>query len=230
MNQFLNQLAFGWYPYLAVTTLIVGSILRFDADQFSWRSQSSQFLRRKQMIWGSNLMHLGIIVLFFGHLIGLMTPVNLLDTFGIGHGFTILDRSDAEDLVNLVRSQLGLSDKDKRFPRKGTIAEIFGKCENTLQPIEGVVLNEFAHFSEFLEDLIKLKAAYETQKQQRQLLDYDDLLVKLSLLLTDAEGAGGKVAEQFRYILVDEYQDTNRLQAQLIRRLARGSRACAGSS
>src|SRR5690606_38897163 len=81
------QLAFGWYPYLAVTVLIVGSILRFDADQFSWRSQSSQFLRRKQMIWGSNLMHLGIIVLFFGHLVGLMTPVNLLDTFGIGHGF-----------------------------------------------------------------------------------------------------------------------------------------------
>ena len=87
MNEFINQLAFGWYPYLAVTVLIVGSILRFDADQFSWRSQSSQFLRRKQMIWGSNLMHLGIIVLFFGHLIGLMTPVNLLDTFGIGHGF-----------------------------------------------------------------------------------------------------------------------------------------------
>jgi nitrate reductase gamma subunit len=87
MNDFINQLAFGWYPYLAVTVLIVGSILRFDADQFSWRSQSSQFLRRRQMIWGSNLMHLGIIVLFFGHLIGLMTPVNLLDAAGIGHSF-----------------------------------------------------------------------------------------------------------------------------------------------
>ncbi len=87
MYDFINQLAFGWYPYLAVTVLIVGSILRFDADQYSWRSQSSQFLRRKQMIWGSNLMHLGILVLFFGHLIGLMTPINLLDAVGIGHGF-----------------------------------------------------------------------------------------------------------------------------------------------
>ncbi|HET7410013.1 MAG TPA: respiratory nitrate reductase subunit gamma [Paracoccaceae bacterium] len=86
MENFLNQLVFGWYPYLAVTVLIVGSILRFDADQSSWRSQSSQFLRRKQLMWGSNLMHLGIIVLFFGHLIGLMTPVNLLDAVGIGHG------------------------------------------------------------------------------------------------------------------------------------------------
>lgn len=141
---------------------------------------------------------------------------------GIGHGFTILDRSDAEDLVNLVRGQLGLGDKDKRFPRKGTIAEIFSKCENTLQSIEDVVLDEFSHFSEFLEDLIKLKEAYDTQKQQRQLLDYDDLLVKLSGLLAETEGVGGKVTEQFRYILVDEYQDTNRLQAQVIRRLARG--------
>lgn len=86
MNGFINQLAFGWYPYLAVTVLIVGSILRFDADQYSWRSQSSQFLRRKQMIWGSNLFHLGIIVLFFGHLVGLLTPINVVDAFGISHG------------------------------------------------------------------------------------------------------------------------------------------------
>src|SRR3546814_9159893 len=55
MNDFLNQLVFGWYPYLAVTVLVVGSILRFDAAQYSWRAQSSQFLRRKQMILGSNL-------------------------------------------------------------------------------------------------------------------------------------------------------------------------------
>lgn len=87
MNDFINQLAFGWYPYLAVTVLIVGSILRFDASQFSWRSQSSQFLRRRQMIIGSNMFHMGIIILFFGHLVGLLTPVTVIDTLGIGHGF-----------------------------------------------------------------------------------------------------------------------------------------------
>jgi nitrate reductase gamma subunit len=87
MNEFLNQLAFGWYPYLALTVLIVGSILRFDADQYSWRSQSSQFLRRKQMIWGSNLFHLGVLVLFVGHFVGLLTPINVFDYAGIGHGF-----------------------------------------------------------------------------------------------------------------------------------------------
>ena len=87
MNDFINQLAFGWYPYLAVTVLIVGSILRFDANQYSWRSQSSQFLRRRQMVLGSNLFHMGIIVLFFGHLVGLLTPINVFDALGVGHGF-----------------------------------------------------------------------------------------------------------------------------------------------
>ena len=87
MNEFINQLAFGWYPYLALTVLIVGSILRFDADQFSWRSQSSQFLRRRQMIWGSNLFHLGVLVLFVGHFVGLLTPINVFDAVGISHGF-----------------------------------------------------------------------------------------------------------------------------------------------
>lgn len=87
MTDFINQLAFGWYPYLAVTVLVVGSVLRFDANQYSWRSQSSQFLRRKQMVLGSNLFHMGIIILFFGHLIGLLTPVTVIDNLGIGHGF-----------------------------------------------------------------------------------------------------------------------------------------------
>lgn len=87
MAEFFNQLAFGWYPYLAVTVLIVGSILRFDKAQYSWRSQSSQFLRRKQMLIGSNLFHLGILVLLGGHFVGLLTPIGVFDFFGVTHGF-----------------------------------------------------------------------------------------------------------------------------------------------
>jgi nitrate reductase gamma subunit len=83
MNEFLNQLAFGWYPYVALVVLFVGSILRFDKDQYSWRSQSSQFLRRRQMIVGSNLFHLGVLVLFVGHLIGLLTPIGVFHAVGI---------------------------------------------------------------------------------------------------------------------------------------------------
>ncbi|MCC7549410.1 MAG: respiratory nitrate reductase subunit gamma [Burkholderiales bacterium] len=83
MNQYLNQLAFGWYPYVALVVLFVGSILRFDKDQYSWRSQSSQFLRRRQMMIGSNLFHLGVLVLFVGHLIGLLTPIGVFHAVGI---------------------------------------------------------------------------------------------------------------------------------------------------
>ena len=87
MTDFINQLAFGWYPYLAVTVMVVGSILRFDSNQYSWRSQSSQFLRRRQMVWGSNLFHLGMLVLLAGHFVGLLTPINIFDAVGISHQF-----------------------------------------------------------------------------------------------------------------------------------------------
>ncbi|MGZ8348170.1 MAG: respiratory nitrate reductase subunit gamma [Allosphingosinicella sp.] len=87
MNEFVNQLAFGWYPYLAVTVLVLGSILRYDSNQYSWRSQSSQFLRRRQMMVGSNMFHLGILVLLAGHFVGLLTPINIFDAVGISHSF-----------------------------------------------------------------------------------------------------------------------------------------------
>ena len=87
MTDFINQLAFGWYPYLAVTVLVVGSILRFDSNQYSWRSQSSQFLRRRQMVLGSNLFHMGILVLLMGHFVGLLTPINVFDALGVSHSF-----------------------------------------------------------------------------------------------------------------------------------------------
>lgn len=87
MTDFINQLAFGWYPYLAVTVLVGGSILRFDASQYSWRAQSSQFLRRRQMAWGSNLFHMGILILLGGHFVGMLTPIGVFDAVGVSHGF-----------------------------------------------------------------------------------------------------------------------------------------------
>lgn len=141
-------------------------------------------------------------------------------SIGIEPAFTILDRGDAEDLIALTRSHLGLNEKDKRFPRKGTIAEIYSKCINTIRPMEDIVLEEFPHFADHLEDLEKLRRAYEQAKRQRQLLDYDDLLARLWELLTHHEDVRGSISRLYRYILVDEYQDTNRLQAELIRKLA----------
>ncbi|HJT19372.1 MAG TPA: ATP-dependent helicase [Nitrospira sp.] len=139
---------------------------------------------------------------------------------GLEPGFTILDRTDAEDLIALVRSQLGLNEKDKRFPRKNTIAEMFGKSENTLRSLDDVVLEEFSHFADHLDALTQLQKGYQTAKVRRQLVDYDDLLVLLRRLLTDDHQARHAISRLYRYILVDEYQDTNRLQADVIRQLA----------
>jgi len=141
-------------------------------------------------------------------------------SIGLEPGFTILDRGDAEDLIALVRGQLGLNEKDKRFPRKATIAEIFSKSENTLRPLDEIVVEEFNHFADHLEALGQLQRGYQAAKRQRQLVDYDDLLVLLRRLLMEDEAIRRTISSLYRYILVDEYQDTNRLQADVVRHLA----------
>ena len=141
-------------------------------------------------------------------------------TIGLEPGFTILDRGDSEDLVNLVRAQTGPTGTGKRFPRKKTIADLFSKCANTMQPLEDVLLTEYSHFGEYLGELTKLQKAYESTKRQRQLVDYDDLLTRLRDLLVVDETARRTISAIYRYMLVDEYQDTNRLQADVVRKLA----------
>ncbi len=81
-----TQIAFGYYPYIALTVLALGSVIRFDREQYTWRSGSSQLLRRKQLVLGSILFHVGILVIFGGHLVGLLTPIVVFDTIGITHG------------------------------------------------------------------------------------------------------------------------------------------------
>ena len=86
MSDFLNTLLFGIYPYIALSVLILGTIVRYDREPYGWRSGSSQLLRRRQLVWGSVLFHVGVIVIFFGHLIGLLTPIALFDALGVSHG------------------------------------------------------------------------------------------------------------------------------------------------
>lgn len=85
MAEFLNHAVFGWYPYFCLTVFIVASWVRFDREQFTWRSGSSQLLRRRQLIWGSNLFHVGILLIFVGHFVGLLTPIRVFDAIGISH-------------------------------------------------------------------------------------------------------------------------------------------------
>jgi nitrate reductase gamma subunit len=87
MRDVVNHIVFGWYPYLALTVFLLGSLVRFDREQYTWKAGSSQLLRRRQLMYGSNLFHLGILVIFFGHLVGLLTPIAIFDAIGISHGF-----------------------------------------------------------------------------------------------------------------------------------------------
>ena len=86
MANHLNTFLFGIYPYLCIAVFLVGSVIRFDREQFTWRSGSSQLLRRRQLIVGSNLFHVGILVVFLGHFVGLLTPVQVFEALGISHG------------------------------------------------------------------------------------------------------------------------------------------------
>lgn len=98
--------------------------------------------------------------------------------------------------------------------------EMISKSANTLRSLDEIILDEFSHFADHSEDLGRLAKAYEAAKRQKQLLDYDDLLVMLRQLLLFDEAARVSISRQYRHILVDEYQDTNRLQAEVIRQLA----------
>ncbi|MBS9716605.1 respiratory nitrate reductase subunit gamma [Pseudohalocynthiibacter aestuariivivens] len=83
----MHEFLFGIYPYIALTVLILGSIARYERDPFTWKTSSSQLLRRKQLVIGSTLFHVGVLIIFFGHLVGLLTPIQVFDALGIGHGF-----------------------------------------------------------------------------------------------------------------------------------------------
>ena len=86
MADFLHHLLFGIYPYIALATLAVGSVIRYDREPYSWRAGSSQLLRRKQLIVGSVLFPLGVLMIFAGHVVGLLTPIAVFDALGVSHG------------------------------------------------------------------------------------------------------------------------------------------------
>lgn len=83
----MDYFLFGVLPYLALTVLVFGSIARYERDPFTWKSSSSQLLRRKQLVWGSILFHVGVLIVFFGHLVGMLTPVEIFHMLGMSYGF-----------------------------------------------------------------------------------------------------------------------------------------------
>ncbi|MET0501765.1 MAG: ATP-dependent helicase [Candidatus Binatia bacterium] len=134
--------------------------------------------------------------------------------------FTIMDRPDSEDAIQFLRTELGLNYKDKRFPRKQTVAEIFSMALNKQTTMPDLLEREYPHLLDSLDDLLRLYHRYVDYKTTKTLLDYDDLLTKLRDLLGTGEEVSLRLSERYQFIMVDEYQDTNQLQAQIIRLLA----------
>ena len=139
---------------------------------------------------------------------------------GLAPGFTIMDRSDSQDVIQLLRAQMGLDGREKRFPRKQTISEIHSLARNKQVPLPELVEREYSHLADFLEELVTIAERYQVYKREKSLLDYDDLLTCLKDLLDSQDDLRHRLSERFRFIMVDEYQDTNRLQSEIIRGLA----------
>ena len=137
---------------------------------------------------------------------------------GLDENFSVLDRGDAADLMDLVRHERGLSKLEKRFPRKDTCLAIYSHRVNTQAPLAGTLREVFPWCAEWEEELTGLYRAYVERKLSNQALDYDDLLLYWHAMMAD-DGLAREIGAQFDPILVDEYQDTNALQAQILLRL-----------
>ncbi|HEX7409461.1 MAG TPA: ATP-dependent helicase [Candidatus Binatia bacterium] len=139
---------------------------------------------------------------------------------GLNANFTILDRTDSEDVINLLRAGLGFDKKEKRFPRKQAIGEMFSMAINKSVPLPQLLEEQYGHLVDHLPDLLELQARYVAYKSERHLLNYDDLLTKLRDVLSLHADVRQRLSQRYRYVMVDEYQDTNALQAEIVRLLA----------
>jgi DNA helicase-2/ATP-dependent DNA helicase PcrA len=135
-------------------------------------------------------------------------------------GFSILDTSDAQSLINSIRDAWDLNSRGRQFPNKATIAAIISKSINKCKSVADIISKEYAQFEHETQTLEKFKIAYQQKKREQQAMDYDDLLVYLRDVLKYNSDVCEKLSNQYQYIMVDEYQDTNIIQSEIIRLLA----------
>ena len=140
---------------------------------------------------------------------------------GFAPGFSIMDREDQQDLLDAVIAGSGIDPKDKRFPKGEVLADVFSFAINTGRSIDQVLVEKYPHFLEFSEKIAEMQKKYEAKKKAANSLDFDDLLEKTLLLLQGNTAIAEHYQRQFQFVLVDEYQDTNRIQADFIDILAK---------
>jgi DNA helicase-2/ATP-dependent DNA helicase PcrA len=156
------------------------------------------------------------------------TAHRLLRRFGAAAGlpsdFTIMDQGDSEDLMQLSRAALGYAAKAKRFPKKETLHYVYSRHINTEIGVGDILRGEYAQLADYEEDFGRIYADYTQRKSDRNLVDYDDLLLFWATMLESSPELGARIAGLHDHVLVDEYQDTNLLQARILRGLCRTHR------
>ena len=135
---------------------------------------------------------------------------------GFSEGYAILDKTDAEDLISLIRKDSGLSSKYHSFPTKKTLMDIFSRSTNKVLPLEDIVYNEYPHFSHVMDSIHHIHEEYTARKKVYGFMDYDDLLILLRNLLKENDSLCQRISASYRYVMVDEYQDTNKIQAEIL--------------
>jgi DNA helicase II / ATP-dependent DNA helicase PcrA len=156
-------------------------------------------------LWGGTFHHIGHRLLR-----------RHADLVGLDSGFSILDREDAKDLVAACLSDSEVDQKDKRFPKADVLMDIFSLSANKEKNIASILSESYDYFSEFESSITQLEKAYRARKRQVNAVDYDDLLTLTLKLLQDHEDVRLRYQQRFQHILVDEYQDTNRVQSDLV--------------
>ncbi|MCG6913032.1 ATP-dependent helicase [bacterium BMS3Abin03] len=135
--------------------------------------------------------------------------------------FTILDQGDSADIINLIRSQEGfITGEKKRFPKKDTLNKIFSLSVNTNRKIEKIIAEDYPHFLPLLDKILGIQKVYVGYKRKNNLLDYDDLLIYLRDFLFSNSSSVKSLLSSINFVMVDEYQDTNYLQAEIVKGLA----------
>ncbi len=141
---------------------------------------------------------------------------------GFGSSFTIIDRGDAEGIINLLKGSLGLTGRDRQFPSKRVLINILSGSVNKSIALDDLVYEQYAHLTEHLDDIVNLEKHYKEFKFNNGLMDYDDLLVNWKRILAEVPEAQAEIAARYSHIMVDEYQDTNLIQADIVRLMAHG--------
>ncbi|CAN5252365.1 ATP-dependent helicase [soil metagenome] len=137
-------------------------------------------------------------------------------SIGFDSGYSILDSEDARDFINVCIDESAIDTKKQRFPKAEIVQGIISYANNTDLPIENVITGKYPYFELLTAEIKRIDSIYQSRKQERNVMDYDDLLLNLKRLLIEKSEIADLYAEQFQHILVDEYQDTNRLQAEII--------------